>query len=145
MSQLSPEEALHGVEVGSSVQAEGLAQPHALCGTAASVLVVCSGLAPSLAPLWSPVQRQIQEEPLDSLSSTVRWQAMETLTQLRCPQPPPGPPALSLFPWAPPLSPGACPQCPTHSWAFSAPQAPSCTPTSLLPTSSCSGHAQASS
>ncbi|XP_038393371.1 maestro heat-like repeat-containing protein family member 7 isoform X19 [Canis lupus familiaris] len=31
--------------------------------------------------------RQIQEEPLDSLSSTVRWQAMETLTQLSHTQP----------------------------------------------------------
>ncbi|GAB5575109.1 maestro heat-like repeat-containing protein family member 7 isoform X1 [Prionailurus iriomotensis] len=33
--------------------------------------------------LMKKMMRQIQEEPLDSLSSTVRWQAMETLTQLR--------------------------------------------------------------
>uniref|UniRef100_A0A8C9J8V6 Maestro heat like repeat family member 7 n=1 Tax=Panthera tigris altaica TaxID=74533 RepID=A0A8C9J8V6_PANTA len=32
--------------------------------------------------LMKKMMRQIQEEPLDSLSSTVRWQAMETLTQL---------------------------------------------------------------
>ena len=31
----------------------------------------------------SPIQKQIQEEPLDSLMSSVRQQAMETLTQLR--------------------------------------------------------------
>ncbi|XP_058993463.1 maestro heat-like repeat-containing protein family member 7 isoform X3 [Mustela lutreola] len=36
--------------------------------------------------VWEP-WRQIQEEPLDSLSSTVRWQAMETLTQLSHSQP----------------------------------------------------------
>uniref|UniRef100_A0A673T2U0 Maestro heat like repeat family member 7 n=1 Tax=Suricata suricatta TaxID=37032 RepID=A0A673T2U0_SURSU len=33
------------------------------------------------------MMRQIQEEPLDSLSSSVRWQAMETLTQLSHTQP----------------------------------------------------------
>ena len=33
--------------------------------------------------LWFPVQRQIQEEPLDYLSSSIRQQAMETMTQLR--------------------------------------------------------------
>nr|XP_060480004.1 maestro heat-like repeat-containing protein family member 7 isoform X6 [Panthera onca] len=32
--------------------------------------------------LMKKMMRQIQEEPLNSLSSTVRWQAMETLTQL---------------------------------------------------------------
>lgn len=64
--------------------------------------VVCRGLSPSLAQLWSPVQRQIQEEPLDSLSSSVRQQAMETLTQLRCPHPLPNP--MPSFPWAVPLS-----------------------------------------
>lgn len=52
------------------------------------------GRDPSSAQLWSPVQRQIQEEPLDSLSSSIRQQAMETLAQLRCPQPLPLPHAL---------------------------------------------------
>ncbi|XP_047729127.1 maestro heat-like repeat-containing protein family member 7 isoform X5 [Prionailurus viverrinus] len=37
--------------------------------------------------LMKKMMRQIQEEPLDSLSSTVRWQAMETLTQLSHTQP----------------------------------------------------------
>lgn len=31
----------------------------------------------------SPIQKWIQEEPLDSLTSSVRQQAMETLTRLR--------------------------------------------------------------
>ena len=38
---------------------------------------------PSSTPPWSPVQKQIQEEPLDSLLSSTRQQVMETLTQLR--------------------------------------------------------------
>ena len=83
MSWLSLPEALCGMEVGSSVQAQGLLRPEPWEEWWPRAL------PPSLAPLWSPVQRQIQEEPLDSLSSTVRWQAMETLTQLRCPQPSP--------------------------------------------------------
>ncbi|XP_039095145.1 maestro heat-like repeat-containing protein family member 7 isoform X2 [Hyaena hyaena] len=37
--------------------------------------------------MMKKMMRQIQEEPLDSLSSTVRWQAMETLTQLSHTQP----------------------------------------------------------
>ncbi|XP_027472085.2 maestro heat-like repeat-containing protein family member 7 isoform X4 [Zalophus californianus] len=37
--------------------------------------------------MMQKMMRQIQEEPLDSLSSTVRWQAMETLTQLSHIQP----------------------------------------------------------
>ncbi|XP_032695684.1 maestro heat-like repeat-containing protein family member 7 isoform X1 [Lontra canadensis] len=37
--------------------------------------------------MMKKMMRQIQEEPLDSLSSTVRWQAMETLTQLSHSQP----------------------------------------------------------
>lgn len=50
-------------------------------------MVVCSSLTPSLISLLSPVQRQIQDEPLDSLSSSIRQEAMETLAQLRCPRP----------------------------------------------------------
>ncbi|XP_047579863.1 maestro heat-like repeat-containing protein family member 7 isoform X1 [Lutra lutra] len=37
--------------------------------------------------MMKKMMRQIQEEPLDSLSSTVRWKAMETLTQLSHSQP----------------------------------------------------------
>ncbi|XP_072586936.1 maestro heat-like repeat-containing protein family member 7 isoform X2 [Vulpes vulpes] len=37
--------------------------------------------------MMKKMMRQIEEEPLDSLSSTVRWQAMETLTQLSHTQP----------------------------------------------------------
>ncbi|XP_004400423.1 PREDICTED: maestro heat-like repeat-containing protein family member 7 isoform X2 [Odobenus rosmarus divergens] len=37
--------------------------------------------------MMQKMMRQIQEEPLDSLSSTVRWRAMETLTQLSHTQP----------------------------------------------------------
>lgn len=37
--------------------------------------------------LYGPIQRQIQEEPLDSLLSPARRQAMEILAQLRYPRP----------------------------------------------------------
>lgn len=99
------------MEVGSSVQAQGLLRPEPREEWRPRSWGPAVALPPSLAPLWSPVQRQIQEEPLDSLSSTVRWQAMETLTQLRCPQHSPRPPALSSLLWAPSVSPEACPCC----------------------------------
>ena len=39
--------------------------------------------APLIDTSVSPIQKQIQEEPQDSLTSSARQQAMETLTQLR--------------------------------------------------------------
>lgn len=106
------------MEVGSSVQAQGLLRSEPREEWWPRSWAPAIALPPSLAPLWSPVQRQIQEEPLDSLSSTVRWQAMETLTQLRCPQPSPRPPALSSLLWAPSVSPEACPWCPPGPVTF---------------------------
>ncbi|KAB1268075.1 Maestro heat-like repeat-containing protein family member 7 [Camelus dromedarius] len=71
-SQLAPPlEARQGV---AAAQAEGLLRPTRREEGWPHIL--------SAAPPWSPVQKQIQEEPLDSLSSSIRQQAMETLTQL---------------------------------------------------------------
>jgi len=75
VSWLPPLEPRQGVE---PAQAEEW--PHSLSGCGAG------GLwwpAPLVDTSMSPIQKQIQEEPLDSLMSSVRQQAMETLTQLR--------------------------------------------------------------
>ncbi|ELW67989.1 HEAT repeat-containing protein 8 [Tupaia chinensis] len=70
--------------LGSSTQAAEL-QGCSLYGGAALAVGVCSPTP--ISSSWFLIQRQIQEEPLDSLSSSVRRQAMETLTQLSHTQP----------------------------------------------------------